>query len=141
MYRAHEVMNTNVVTIRPEATVEEAIRMLVDHHVSGTPVVDRQGTMVGIISEFQLLEAIYTPDVKKLCVAEVMSKDVVSVEENTLLSDVASLFVLNRIRRVPVVRGQRLIGVISRRDLLRYILDMGDKLSEFLADVRCEAVA
>jgi CBS domain-containing protein len=139
MYRARDVMSTNVYTISPDATVEEAIRLLINRNVSGMPVVVEEGKLVGVISEYQLLEAIYTTDVMKMPVGEFATKDVMSVRENALLSDVANLFILNRIRRVPVVRDDRVVGVISRRDLLRYILDAGESLGEFLGQVTCGA--
>ena len=135
MYQAHEIMNVNVVTIHPEASVDDAVRTLVERNVSEAPIVDDNGKLVGIISEFPLLEVIYTPSVRELPVSRLMSKDVLTVRENTLLSDVATLFVVNRIRRVPVVRDGRVVGIISHRDLLRYILDMGGRLDELLKDV------
>jgi CBS domain-containing protein len=122
-------MTTSLFTISKDATVEEAIRMLIDRDVSGAPVVDDQGKLIGIISELQLLEAVYTPEVKSQRLRSFMTKDVLTVAEDTLLSDVTNILVLHRIRRVPVLRDGRLVGIITRRDLLRYALEASDTLT------------
>jgi len=136
MYTAQEVMRTNLITIPENATVEEAIRSLLANDISGAPVVDDEGDLVGIVSELQLLEAVYTPEIKKHQVRQFMTKDVLTVTEGTILSDVTNLLVLHRIRRVPVVRDGRLVGIITRRDLLRYALEAGDSVEKSLDEVR-----
>jgi CBS domain-containing protein len=123
MRRARDVMNKNLVVLRADTTVEQAIRSLLEHHVSGAPVVDQQGRLVGIVSEFQLLEAIYRPEVKREQVCDLMTKDVITVPENATLSEVANLLLLHRIRRVLVVRDGKMVGIIARRDLLRCVVD------------------
>ena len=130
MRRAEDVMNMNVVAIRPDATVEEAIRSLLEHHVSGVPIIDEQGCLAGIISEFQLLEAIYRPEVKQERVRDLMTKDVITVAEDAALSEVANMLLLHRIRRVPVVRDGKMVGIISRRDLLGCTVDAENALGE-----------
>lgn len=135
MYEARDVMNTRVVTIPANATVEQAIATLVGHHISGAPVVDEAGALVGIISEYRLLEAVYSPEVKKDKVSDLMSTEVLTVTESALLSDITGLFIANRIRRVPVVRDGTLVGVISRGDLLRYTLEAQDTVDPFLQRV------
>lgn len=119
MPRARDVMSTDLVVLPENATVEEAIRSLLKHHVSGAPIVDEQGCLVGIVSEFQLLEAIYRPEVKQEQVRDLMTKDVITVREDAALSEVANLLLLHRIRRVPVVREGEMVGIITRRDLLQ----------------------
>ena len=132
MYRAESVMKTEVFTIGENESVEDAMVSLAKHGISGAPVVDDADRLVGVISEFQLLEAIYTPDVRKEQVSNLMTRDVFTVTENSLLSDIANLMILHRIRRVPVVREDKVVGIISRRDLLRYIVESGDTLAEFI---------
>lgn len=136
MYKAEDVMCTKLITIREDVTVEEAILTLLEHDISGVPVVDDQGRLVGIISELQLLEAVYTPEVKTHQVHNFMTKDVLTVTEGTILSDVTNLLVLHRIRRVPVVRDGELVGIITRRDLLRYTVEAGDTLKKSLDQLR-----
>ncbi|MBN2295029.1 MAG: CBS domain-containing protein [Pirellulales bacterium] len=136
MYQVHDAINTDVLTISADATVEEAIRHLIDNNISGMPVVDEEGYLAGIISEFQLLETLYSPEVRAMPVRDVMTKDVITVSVNTMLSDVASLMVAHRIRRLPVVNGGKLVGIISRRDLLKYALEAGDELDEFFGEIK-----
>jgi len=134
-------MIADLLAIRTDATVEEAIRSLLDHRVSGAPVVDEQGCLVGIISEFQLIEAIYRPEVKQEQVRDLMTKDVITVTEDAALSEVANLLLLHRIRRVPVVRAGQLVGIVTRRDLLRCTLEADDTREELADEVKaCSGV-
>lgn len=136
MYRASDAMNREVVCLRPEATVEEAIRLLLKREISGAPVVDGDGQLVGIISEFQLLEVLYSPELKAVALSEFMTRDVLTVGEQTLLSDVVSLMIAHRIRRVPVVSEGRVVGLLTRRDLLRYAMEDGQAVRDFIDGVR-----
>ena len=136
MYQARDVMTRRVVTMTPEMTVDEAISTLLEHRISGAPVVDDDCLVQGVISEFQLLEVVYDPDVKRNRVGDVMTTDIIAVEEDTLLSEVASLFVFRRIRRLPVLKEGRLMGQISRRDLLRYAQDNPAELKQFVQQMR-----
>ena len=121
MLAARDVMNTNVVTIRTDNTVEEAVKAVLDEQVSGLPVVDEQRRVLGIISEYALLGIAYDLDIVSDPVTVYMTKSVIWVEEDTPINEVADLFILHRIRRLPVTRDGRLIGLISRRDLLRKV--------------------
>jgi CBS domain-containing protein len=116
--------------------VDEAIRILLENQISGLPVVDARGMLAGMISEFQLLETVFDPQIRDEPVCGFMTKDVISVEEGASLADVASLFIMHRIRRVPVLRGGQLVGLITRRDLLRYVAEAGDQIDTFLSEVR-----
>lgn len=136
MYRASDAMNREVVCLRPEATVEEAIRILLEREISGAPVVDGEGQLVGIISEFQLLEVLYSPELKAAALGEFMTRDVLTVGEQALLSDVVSLMIAHRIRRVPVVHEGRVVGLLTRRDLLRYAIEDGQAVRDFIDGVR-----
>jgi CBS domain-containing protein len=136
MYQAKDTMNTKVISIRPEATIEEAIRMLLKHDVSGLPVIDDTGRLCGIISEFQLLEVVYDPNLKAAQVQGFMTREVITIDESTLLASVANLFIVHRIRRVPVVRDGKVVGIVSRRDLLRYIVDTGSKIENFFDELK-----
>jgi len=129
MYQASDVMTPDVVTLAPETTVEQAMQTLLGQGVSGAPVVDDDGRLVGIISEFRLLEIVFDPALRSLRVADCMTEDVVTVEPSTLLAKVAHLMINHRIRRVPVVSFGQVVGIISRRDLLRYMLEENNSLS------------
>ncbi len=135
-YRANHVMNTKIVTIRDNASVADAIALLLEHSISGLPVVDAQDKLVGIITEHQLVRSIYRPEITDRKVSDLMTKDVITVEEDALLSSVATMMETQRCRRLPVVRGDRLVGIIARRDLLRYFTENEELLSDFLGSIR-----
>src|SRR5262245_61673937 len=128
-----DVMVRDVVTVKPDADVAEAIKLLIDHDVSALPVVEDDGSVVGVISEADLvrrteiktekhrpwwLEAL-TPgsvlaeDFAKAHgkhVGEVMSTHVVSASEDTSLAEIATLLEKHRIKRVPILRDGKLVG-------------------------------
>ncbi len=135
MYQVSEVMDADVLTVSSGATVENAVRSLVENRISGLPVIDGTGALVGIVTEFELLETLYSPRVRELLVGDMMTKDVLTVGPDSSLAEATDLMVVHRIRRLPVVDGGKLVGVVSRRDLLRYTLDAGDKLDEFLSEI------
>jgi CBS domain-containing protein len=136
MYQVKDVMRPHVIAIRPEATIETAIRILLDQQISGAPVIDEKGQLCGIISQYQLLEVMYDPAVRSGRVSDFMTRKVLTIEEDALLGAAASTFVVHRIRRIPVVRDGKVVGIISRSDLLRYFLESGEQIDTFFAKLR-----
>lgn len=136
MYQVKDAMKGRVVSIRPEATVEEAIHLLLERNISGAPVIDQRGQLCGIITQFQLLEVLYDPNVKNSRIEECMTRDVFTIEEDALLGTAANLFVVHRIRRIPVVRQGTVVGMISRSDLLRYFVETGEEIAEFFTKLK-----
>ncbi len=136
MYQVRDVMNEDFLTISLDETVEEAIRRLVDNHLSGIPAVDEDDRLVGIVSELNLMETLYSPEIREMLVRDVMTKDVLTVAPNTVLSDATGLMVVHRIRRLPVVANGKIVGVVARRDLLRYTLEAGEELDAFLDEIK-----
>lgn len=113
---AADVMTRDVVTTYPEATVHAVAEVLAERRISGLPVCDAQGGLVGIISEYDLIARSGSH------VSEVMSRDVVSVLDTAPLDDVRAFFISRRLKRVPVVsRDGKLVGILSRADLVREI--------------------
>jgi CBS-domain-containing membrane protein len=107
------IMTTNVVTVPETMPVREVAALLAERGLTGVLVVDPAGHVLGVVSEFDLLGRAGTT-----C-GEIMSRQVISVSEETPVDEVAQLFVNHRIRRVPVLAGGRLVGIVSRGDLLR----------------------
>lgn len=135
MYQASDVMIREVTTISADATVDDAIRILLEHRIGGVPVVDSRGMLVGMICEFHLLETVFAPHILCEPVRAFMRKDVISVSEDMLLADVASILTMHHLRRVPVLRDGQLIGLITCNDLLRYVSESGEQIDAFLHDV------
>ena len=124
IFQVKRAMTTNVITIDPDATVDDACAMLLRHHISGLPVVDSDRRLVGIISERDLLELFSDSSCETHFISKYMPRKVLTVTEDDHLTDVVDLFVRQGFRRIPVVCGDKLVGVISRRDLIRFIRDL-----------------
>ncbi|MCC6792097.1 MAG: CBS domain-containing protein [Thermomicrobiales bacterium] len=116
---AGELMTREVVTASPETPVGDRARRLLEHQIGGMPVVDGGGTLVGMVSGFDVISKAGTTT------AEIMSRGVVSVTEESGVGDVVGLMGLHGIRRVPVVANGRIVGIISRSDLLRHYVGQG----------------
>ena len=121
MFKARDIMNTDIVTVAPGDTIDHAVSLLLEHGVSGLPVTDETGCLVGVISEFDLLELIYECQVEGGMVGQYMSTDVRQIDEDASWVDVADEFRTNRWRRLPVTRRNRLVGIVTRHDLMRAI--------------------
>ena len=110
---ARDIMSRRVITIHPSATIQEAARLLSDYTISGVPVVDAGGVMVGLVSEADLIGK------SGRTVADIMSRRVISVGEETPVEEVAQLLTSHHYKRVPILRESRVVGVVSRADIVR----------------------
>lgn len=140
--QARDVMTTNVVTVAPDTPVTDIARLLLEKRISGVPVVDADGRLVGVVSEGDLvrrleedegggrswwLGLLATPEERAAAyvrahgrrASDVMTRHVVTVAPDTPLAAVARLLEEKHIKRVPVVENGRLVGIVSRADLLR----------------------
>ena len=130
-----DIMSKIVVSIRPEATLMDAIKVLTKHHVSGVPVVTTKGEVVGFISESNLMDALFDLSVRESKVAEYMIKAVHVVDSQDPISSAARMLALYGIRRLPVVENGRFVGVLTRRDLLAYASQIDEPLAEPLLEL------
>ncbi len=121
MYHVKDIMCDRPIAVRPEKTIDEAIELLVDNRVSGLPVVDGQGLLVGVISEVDIINLVYKADIEGSVVGDYMSRVTQSLEAEASLDDAASIFCGKNIRRIPIVSDGKLVGIVSRRDLIRFI--------------------
>jgi CBS domain-containing protein len=140
--KAQDIMTSDVATVRSETSVRDIAALMMEKHISGAPVVGDDGTIVGIVSEGDLLHRAEVGTERKqewwfrvfadsdaaareyakahrLAARDVMSRYVISVRDDAELRDVADILDKQRIKRVPVVRDGHLVGIISRRDLVR----------------------
>ena len=119
-----DYMQASLVTFKPDQDVLQAIRLLLDNGISGAPVVDQMGEVVGVLSEKDCLKvalhAGYHGEMKGT-VAEFMSAGVVTVDAQSSIMDVAKMFLEQPYKRYPVMDDNRLVGQISRRDVLRAV--------------------
>jgi CBS domain-containing protein len=123
MLTARDIMTENVVTILPTCSVRSAIELLISEQISGLPVVDENDCLVGIVTEFALLATAYDERVTSDAVSKHMTTDVLTVDIDDSVRKVADLFVVHRVRRVPVMDRGRVIGLISRRDVLKAVYE------------------
>jgi len=119
MLTARAIMTEDVVTIGPEASIQEAIELLLLQHISGLPVTDEEGQLIGIVTEFALLAIAYDDKIRGETVAQHMTTELLTVGPNDSINKVADLCLAHRVRRVPVAENGRLLGLISRRDVLK----------------------
>ncbi len=108
-----EIMTKDVLTVSPGMPVREVARLLRDRDVSGVPVINDEGRVLGVVSELDVVSR------KGDTAADIMSKQVISVTEETDVDEVVLLFYNQRIRRVPVLSDGHLVGIVSRSDLLQ----------------------
>lgn len=124
---ARDLMTRTLVTLRPDDTIAEAIRVLVTHEISGAPVVDGGGRLVGLLSEHDCLRVIaygdYTAEDLGMedRVSSIMTTPAFVIDPHVGIYSIAHLFLKHRIRRIPVVEDGRLVGLVARRDALRGI--------------------
>lgn len=117
-----EVMSESIVTVRPDDPLSEAVKTLCDHHLSGAPVVSSGGQVLGFISEFGLMDVLFDARARTAPVSEYMSYDVHVIHPEDSIAQAATMFALYGVRRLPVVENGTLLGVVTRRDLLRNTL-------------------
>lgn len=129
MFKATNVMTANVVSVSPEATMKEAAELLLRHRVSGVPVVDDAGQIVGVISEFDLLKLVYSPEMEADRVGNHMSTKLLTVSPDESLIGIVDTFLNHPIRRLPVIDDGKLVGLISRHDLIRFVLMARDRVN------------
>jgi CBS domain-containing protein len=147
--RAKEIMNRNVITVNQEMTVDEVVKILLEHRISGVPVLDEAGKVTGIVSETDLIyreKNLHIPSfisilqgivflestkdlehqVKKMAaykVKDVMTKNVITVSEETDLNRIVDIIIDQKVNRLPVVdREGKLLGIITRSDILKHII-------------------
>jgi CBS domain-containing protein len=123
MLTAGAIMTPNLVTVRPDASIEEAIDVLLREQISGLPVTDEDDRLVGVITEFALLAIAYDRRVKNHTVSQHMTRDLITVDVDDPVSRVADLCIVHRVRRVPVTKEGRMVGIIARRDVLRALVE------------------
>ena len=155
--RAHQIMTRSVISISPEATVLEAANVLLQSHISGLPVLDAAGKLVGIVSEGDFLRRSEIGTQRKhgrwlkfllgaghaatdfvqengRRISEVMTRDPLTITEDTPLEDIVTMMQRKGVKRLPVMRGERLVGIVSRANLLQAVASLAHEIPDPTAD-------
>lgn len=122
---AKDIMSSKIIVAREDMNIEEAVKLLVNNKITGLPVVDKDGKMVGVLSEYDIIASVGG---KKKLESKLFqhtinfTKDVQSVNENETLEAILDCFIHAKVRRLPVVdEKKKLVGIISRRDIMRML--------------------
>ena len=116
---ARDIMTSTVVTAKEDMLVTNVMKLLLRWHISGLPVVDDDGMLLGIITEHDVMNFALSGDAASTRASEVMTKQVETYSPDTLVAEIINRFAARRIRRVPVVEYGKVVGIISRRDIVR----------------------
>jgi predicted transcriptional regulator len=115
---ARDIMTRKVCTIQPDASAQEAAQLLDEKRISGLPVVNANNQIIGIITEADIISKV---DKAGLLVADIMSHEIISVSEETPVGEIALLLTERKIKRVPVVQDDKLVGIVSRADIVHAV--------------------
>ena len=155
--RAHQIMTRPVITVSPETTIVEAANTMLQKHVSGLPVVNAAGKLVGIISEGDFIRRSEIVTQRRRGrflrfilgsgksatdfvhehgrkVAEIMTTAPLTVTEDTALEEIVELMEKNNVKRLPVMRGEKIVGVVSRANLLQAVASLARQVPDPTAD-------
>lgn len=113
--QARDIMTRDIITVAPNMTVRNLAQTLIKNQISGAPVAGRNGKILGVVSEADIV-AKKGKDVKSI-----MSKKIISVSEETAVEEIARLMTEQKIKRVPVMRGEEVVGIVSRADIVSAI--------------------
>ena len=127
---AKDIMVTKLVTVTPETDILDAISRLLENKISGAPVIDGERRFLGVLSERCALQAVMQAayhEVPSDKVSAFMDTECTTISEDTAITEILDIFQKQRFRRLPVVQGGKLVGQISRRDVLRSVLEQLEK--------------
>ncbi len=121
--KVKHLMTSPAVTTSPATPLKDAITLLANRGISALPVVDAEGHLLGIVSESDLIQVLSVAgsEAQSGVVGDLMTADVISVDEETGLPEVARRLLDSKVRRVPVLKEERVAGIVSRRDLIKWM--------------------
>jgi CBS domain-containing protein len=155
--RAHQIMTRPVITIAPDATILEAANIMLRQHVSGLPVVDAAGKLVGIVSEGDFVRRSEIGTQRKRGrwlkfllgagsaavdyvhaygrkISDVMTSEPLTIAEDATLEEIVTLMETNGVKRLPVMNGDKLVGIVSRANLLQAVASLAREIPDPTAD-------
>ena len=149
--RAHQIMTRSVITVAPDAGILDAANTMLRHHVSGLPVVDSAGRLVGIVSEGDFIRRSEISTQRKRGrwlkvllgdsavdyvqehgrrVSDVMTSDPITVTEDATLEEIVDTMETNGVKRLPVMRGDELVGLVSRANLMQAVASLAREIPD-----------
>jgi CBS domain-containing protein len=155
--RAHQIMTRPVITVTPETTIVEAASTMLQRHLSGLPIVDAAGKLVGIVSESDFIRRGEIGTERKRGrflpfilgpgqaatdfvhehgrkIAEIMTREPLTISEDTPLEEIVELMEKRNVKRLPVMRGDQIVGIVSRANLLRAVASLARQIPDPTAD-------
>ena len=155
--RAHQIMTRSVISVTPDTTIVEAANIMLQRHVSGLPVVDETGKLVGVVSEGDFIRRSEIGTQRKRGrwlkfilgpgksagdfihehgrkISDVMTTSPMTITEDTALAEIADIMEQNNIKRLPVVRGDKVVGIVSRANLLQAVASLAREVPDPTAD-------
>jgi len=155
--RAHQIMTRPVITVTPDTSIIDAANIMLQRHVSGLPVVDASGKLVGVVSEGDFIRRSEIGTGRKRGrwlrfilgpgksasdfvhehgrkVSEVMTKSPLTITEDTALAEIVQIMEKNHVKRLPVVRGSQVVGIVSRANLLQAVATLARQVPDPTAD-------
>ncbi|MDP2727492.1 MAG: CBS domain-containing protein [Dehalococcoidia bacterium] len=115
---ARDIMSREIITVSPNTPFQGLVELLAGHHISGVPVVNEKGDLVGVATEADVMAR------SGATVGDIMTRQVLTVNEDTSIEDIGQILTRRGIRRVPVVRGQKVVGIVSREDVIRAMANL-----------------
>jgi len=155
--RAHQIMTRSVITVTPDTSIVDAANIMLQRHVSGLPVIDAAGKLVGVVSEGDFIRRSEIGTGRKRGrwlrfilgpgksaadfvhehgqkISEVMTKSPLTITEDTALAEIVQLMEKNNVKRLPVVRGDQVVGIVSRANLLQAVATLARQVPDPTAD-------
>ena len=155
--RAHQIMKKHIVSVSPQTSILDAANLMLRNHISGLPVLDEKGALKGVVSEGDFLRRAETGTGRKRSawlelftgvgraatdfvhergrkVEDVMTENPVTIDEQTPLDEIVHLMHKHGIKRLPVINGQALVGIVTRSDILQAVASMARDVPDPTAD-------
>jgi len=155
--RAHQIMTRKVITVGPDCSIADAANLMLRNHISGLPVLDKVGDLIGIVSEGDFLRrseigtqrkrpswlqffistgrlADEFVDERGRKIGDVMTRDPVTVSDDTPLDEMVSLMESKRVKRLPVMRNGKMVGIVTRANLLQAVASMAKEIPDPTSD-------
>ena len=124
MFKAELVMTTDVISVSRHTEIYEAIKTMVENNITGLPIVNNDMSLAGIVTEKDVLNLLYNIEDRPGTVEDFMTKDPVCFNAEDSLIDITECLIENNFRRVPIVAEGKLVGIVSRKDIIAYILKL-----------------